>query len=366
MTPIYRLLPQAASPSLITDPRPKGHGGDWTTAYDVIGNPELQLVLPARQTIVHNRFSERLTEAASKFLYKTVRRLRPTAVVGYQTWKKARAAGFMFPEPAPRLEEWRPSTNSGEDLRNLAPPAKRDIGPEAMLFLPPGEPEAVDVEAGDSLPLYHALKPNGATNVFQPHVKWAGYDWYDKISKITRVRIVAKTGDETIDVTSVRGSNQEIGTHSRPDSITFEMTVMNASRQTETIRIPGEVAFSQVYSELEDEMPVVLLTKNSEISVDTLMEMIVDGFFQNSDDYEADSWETQLERFRSNARELAITILESPTEARKDSLICDLKQILQLRLTEGEQIVINQTANGLQIDFQPVEAGGKNAAGSGA
>ena len=111
-------------------------------------------------------------------------------------------------------------------------------------------------------------------------------------------------------------------------------------------------------------MPAVLLRKGSDISSVTLEEMIVDDYFEPSDDAEADSWETQIERFRGEARALAISNTESPAQARKDSLLCDLEHVLRLRLTEGERIVIDRTAKGLEIDFQPVAAAGTLPAGA--
>ena len=88
-----------------------------------------------------------------------------------------------------------------------------------------------------------------------------------------------------------------------------------------------------------------------------LEDMIVNGYFWGSDEAEADSWETQLDQFRNEARVVAISIIESPAEARKDSLLNDLYQTLRYRLTANETIVIRQTDEGLKIDFQPSEAG---------
>ena len=341
--------------SLVTDPGPNGRGTDWSVAYDVTLNPELQLVLPTRETIVQNHFSERLMKAATNFLLDTVRTLRPNAVVGYQSWVKARSAGFTFPEPEAKLEEWQPAALSKTHIVDRPLPTTLNVGPDSLIFLPD--------RAGDEIPLYRALKASGTTNVIRSHPEWAGYAWYNAIPKIRSVRILIENAGITKDLTNERKSGKEIEDAGRLDNITFEMTAIDQAGLTNTIRIPGDIAFGEPYEKLIGDLPTVLLTKASKISIKTLEEMIVDGFFQISHDTEDDSSDTQLDRFRAEARYLAISVLESTEEARNDSLIYDIQQLLRHQLLEGERIVIEQTTNALTVDIQPLDAAGENAAG---
>ena len=348
----------ARCPAVIlrTDPKPWGGGTCWSIGYDVTRSPQLELVLPARDAIVQNTFSERLDKAATRFLFETVQALRPKAVLGYRDWTRAKAAGVIFTEPKPKLEEWQPSTNSGGNPAGQLPPATHKVGPDALIFA------ADEIEASDAIPLYHALKASGSKNVLRSHREWEGYAWYDEIAKITNIRILVENDGVTTDLTEIRGSSLEneqhqmLKEHSRPDGIVFEMTSTSPDGWIDTIRVPSDIAFSQTYGELNDEIPAVLLTKGSEMSSADLEDMIVNGYFWGSDEAEADSWETQLDQFRNEARVVAISIIESPAEARKDSLLNDLYQTLRYRLTANETIVIRQTDEGLKIDFQPSEA----------
>ena len=351
---------RAKSPGvdLLTDPRPNGYGTSWSAAYDVNRSPELELVLPTRETIVHNAFSERLMKAATHFLLETVRRLRPNAVVGRRAWLKSRSAGFTFPQPEPKLEEWQPSARSQTRLMDRPPPATLETGPDSLVFL------ANDIEAGDRMALYRALRTSGATNILRPHPEWTGYPWYDAIPKIRTVRILVEDDGTTRDLTTQREARTKVEDDSRVDSITFEMTAVDEAGRTRTIPIPGDVAFAETCEELAGDMPTVLLTKASDLSTDSLEEMIIDGFFQISEDTEDDSPETQIDRFTGEARFLAIAALESADEARNDSLRHDIQQLLQWRLIEGERIVIARNADGLKVDIQPVDAGGRTAAGN--
>ena len=358
--------------TLATEPDADGNGSVWNVAYDVSGNADLELVLPTRDSIVHNEFSRRLTRAAELFLYEAILALKPNSVLSYREWEKALVSGFTFQIPEPKLEEWRPTVHANTSLVGRTPsPPTREIGPDAVVF------HADDLEAGDAMPLWHALKASRITNVFRSNrhwtgygPDWTGYEWYDSIPKITSVRILVENDGITTDLMKVRESSFEnndarlLQGDSRPDAITFEMTTTGPRGRTDTIRIPGDVAFSQTPDEADGELPAVLLRKGSAISSETLEEMIVGGYFEPIDDTEADSWETQLERFRGEARALAISNTESPAEARKDSLLCDLEHVLRLRLTEGERIVIDRTAKGLEIDFQLVEAAGALPAGA--
>ena len=260
---------------------------------------------------------------------------------------------------AKKLKEWQPRALSNTRLLNLAPPATVEVGPDSLIF------RADDVEAGDALTLYRALKASGTTNVIRRHPEWEGCPWYDAIPTIRNVRILAQNGNDTTNVTAVRGSGKVIGHNSRSDSITFEMTVLDADSETRTIRIPGDVAFGETYhGQLAGDLPTVLLTKASKIVIETLEKMIVDGFFRISDDTEDDSSQTQLERFRAEARYVAISVLKSADEARNDSLTGDIEQVLHRRLVDGERIVIDQAEGVLKVDIQSGGAAGGSAAGA--
>ena len=122
------------------------------------------------------------------------------------------------------------------------------------------------------------------------------------------------------------------------------------------------MAFGETYhGQRAGDLPTVLLTKTSKISIKTLEEMIVDGFFRISDDTEDDSSQTQLDHFRAEARYVAISVLKSADEARNDSLTGDIKQVLQQRLLDGDRIVIDQTEGVLKVDIQSGDAAGGNA-----
>ena len=355
---------EAPAAVIHTDPTPWGGGTCWSVGYDVTRSPDLELVLPTRESIVHNRFSERLHEAATRFLFETVQALAPKAALGYQDWKRAKATGVIFQEPEPKLEEWQPSTNSGGNPAGQLPPATHKVGPDALIFA------ADEIEASDAIPLYHALKASGSKNVLRSHQKWEGYAWYDEIAKITSIRILVENDGVTTDLTEIRASSngseqhQMLKEHSRPNGIVFEMTSTSPDGWIDTIRVPSEIAFSQTLSEHDENLPTILLTRESRMSSCSLEDLIVNGYFWHSDDAEADSWETQLDRFRAEARMLAITIIESAAEAHKDSVLSDLYQMLRYRLGENEKIVIEQTAKGLKIDFQPVNTSSENAAGA--
>ena len=84
---------------------------------------------------------------------------------------------------------------------------------------------------------------------------------------------------------------------------------------------------------------------------------IVDGHEQVLDEHPniRTFLDTQLDRFTSEPRFLAIAVLESADDARNDSLKYDIQQLLQWRLVEGERIVIAQNADGLKVDIEPVD-----------
>ena len=86
---------------------------------------------------------------------------------------------------------------------------------------------------------------------------------------------------------------------------------------------PADAAFGQAVGLWPNELPTILLTKTSEMSIETLETMIVDGYFRPSRLINDDPWETQLEQFRAMAHQLAATHAKPSAEPRKDALVSD-------------------------------------------
>ncbi len=75
----------------------------WWVIADVDRDPELQLALTTRTSIVENEFAERLRGAARKAIYRAMsRRTHPQAAA--RDARRAAAAGIVLPPARPMLQ----------------------------------------------------------------------------------------------------------------------------------------------------------------------------------------------------------------------------------------------------------------------
>ena len=97
------------------------------------------------------------------------------------------------------------------------------------------------------------------------------------------------------------------------------MTVHPATGSDRTLDLPADLAFAgEAWSWIDDAMPLV--TVDSALQPHALAELLRASFFTASDNAEADSYITQLDRFQESALHLATRLLLSDDEAARNSI----------------------------------------------
>ena len=250
--------------TVVTDPDAAGNGTVWSIAYSANVDADLELVAPTRHAIVRNKFSRELTKAAERFLYSSIQALEPSSLLSYGDYENAVISGVEFPGPQPKFTEWRPTTETNTRLGDRTSAEPREIAADALILQPK------QLQPGDSVPLYHALKANGVTNIFGANPFWEGYPWYDAIPKITSVHILVRTNAITTDLTKLRElltkqrPNPMLTKDSRPDAITFELTCTRTGRARRSKSPPTPPGTVGLWP---NELPTILTKKASEMSI---------------------------------------------------------------------------------------------------
>ena len=290
------------------------HGGTWTVLADVDDCPDLELVLPARKEAVENAFLKDMREAARLAIYRAMA-ADPSPRPAFEDWKRARDAGIDIPPPPAILRPWRPSVADCNDWRD---PAKlADVGTDALVM-------DRDPEPPEAQTLWRAAERDGfAPRLFEADRRLEGYSWYDGIDRTAAITILVAAGDEWMDIDDwphpERARPGAAQLPSRPAAIRIELTVSQAAGPHRTHALPADVAFAgEAWSGLDDALPLV--TEDSALQPHELAALLRAGFFSPSDDIEADSWETQRDRFDEDALHLATRILLSDDEACRQSL----------------------------------------------
>ncbi len=276
--------------------------------------PDLELVLPARKEAVENDFLKEMRNAARLAIYRAMA-ASPDPRPAFDDWKRARQAGIDIAPPPAVLRPWRPATADVDDWRE--PPKLAVPGHGALVM-------DVDPEPPEAQAFCRAAERVGmATSLFETDRRLAGYDWYDGLDRVasiaTRVAIGGKEDPLEDFPLPERTGPSAAALPSRPETIRMDLAVRPVRGPGRTFDLPADLVFAgEPWGWLGDAIPLV--TAESGLQPHQLAELLRAGFFSPSDDADADSYETQRDRFDEEALHLATRLILSDEEACKTSI----------------------------------------------
>ena len=290
------------------------HGATWSVLADVGDCPDLELVLPARKEAVENAFLKDMRAAARLAIYRAMA-ADPSPRPAFEDWTRAREAGIDIAPPPAVLRPWRPGFADCNDWRD--PPKLAPTGADSLVM--DCDPEPPEAQA-----LWRAGERDSiASRLFEADRRLEGYGWYDGLDRAAAVSILASGDGEWLSIDDwplpERAASRAARLPSRPAAIRIELTVRPAAGHCRTIDIPADMAFAgDAWGHIDDTLPLV--TRDSALQPHQLAALLRAGFFSPSDDVEADSWETQKDRFDEDALHLATRLLLSDDEACRQSI----------------------------------------------
>ena len=324
--------------------------GTWTVRADIGTCPELELVLPARKEAVETPFLEEMREAARLAIYRAVAHADPAPRLAHEDWKRAGDADIHLPVPPAELHPWRPGTADVDYWREAPPFAPLGAHPLVMSF----DPDPHDAQA------FHraAVKAGLAGRLFEADKRMEGYGWYDALHRIRDIRtgIDAAGVIHPLDALRTVGSGADgaiADSFTRPDAIHMHVHVACADGTTETLTVPADFALiGEAYGWLQDVRPLV--TGDSDLAPEELARLLSAGFFSPSDDADADSWETQKTRFDEEALHMALKLLCSDDEARRQSIANAVWREILWLMPRGREVGITVRDRKVSVELGPV------------
>ena len=311
------------------------HGATWTVLADVDDCPDLELVLPARKEAVENAFLKEIRDAARLAIYRAMA-ADPSPRPAFEDWTRAREAGIEITPPPALLRPWRPSVANVDDWRD--PPKLAPVGRDALVM--DCDPEPPEAQA-----LWRAAERNGvAHRLFETDRRLQGYCWYDQLDRATgiAVEVVLDGKRHALDDAPLpeRTGPTAPELPPRPDAVSIELAVRTPDGPPDTLRLPADLAFAgEAWSWLDD--AVTLVTPDTALQPHELAALLRNGFFSPSDDVEADSYETQLNRFDEDALHLATRLLLSDDEACRTSIAEAVRRELIWICPQGRTVEIS-------------------------
>ena len=320
-------------------------GPAFSVRADVGDCPELELVLPARKEAVETPFLDEMREAARVAIYRAMAAADSAPRIGFEDWRRARAAGVELPAPAPALRPWRPPVADTDNW--LAGPAPEPLPTGALVM-------DEDLEPPEAQSLWRAAERGGMSpRLFEADRRFEGYGWYDALPRFTGVQIQIVDNGEVRPLVDYQ--TPPVETPPRPDAIRVKLDVQYPDGTNETLALDADLAFAgEAWAWLSDVRPLV--TAGSAIEPAELAGILRDAFFSPSDESDADSWETQRTRFEEEAMHVALSLLCSEEEARRRSIAEAVRRELSWLIPRDRAVTITVRGGEVGVVFSDGEA----------
>lgn len=317
----------------------------WHVNADVVDCAKLELVLPARRSIVETAFVEQLRAVCRPVIYRAMLAAEHTVDIPAKVHADALAHGVELPIPQPALAPWRPDFSNEYNTKRERP--SRTALPDEPVIIEAEIPEC------DQQALSRAAKQSGiAHRLCAEEPRYKGYPWYDGLAKATKLTTTAILDGEAV-VLEEQRRKMDPPNSGRPEGITFTLETREHDGAISRMHIPGDVAFPDDDSGWADDVGV-LVTAKSGITPGELAELLYDACFSPSDDCEADSYETQQENYQQAAFGTALELLASAEEARLANVRSAVHRWIMPHLPSDRDTTIRiQRGKPIEVTIEP-------------
>lgn len=320
-------------------------GGHWIAKVDIFDAPQIQLVLLARKEVVENAAIADLRHAVHVAIFRAIA-AQDRHRLSFHDWRAARDMGVTLPEAAPYLFTW--SAPAADSSRNYET-GMRETDP-AMVLMP-------DFDALVAQPVQSAVaaqNPFGGPLV-EAQDAFTGYGWYDRLSRVEDVVFRVTQGDRTFTISDSKEAPIE-AEDGFVEAITLLATIGQAGILA-TVECAADVAFApDQFSCNSVEETRIFVRRGTAMTAQDVADLFENAIFYASEDSDADSYETQQERFRADAAERIIGLLEGDDAALENSIRARLFNHRHL-LPEDRTVTIVMSRDRLDIGIAPRATG---------
>lgn len=284
-------------------------GGHWIARVDIFDAPQVQLVLPARKEVVENDGIADLRDAVQRAIYRAIA-ARGTHRLSAEKWREANTLGIPLPEAEAYLFGY---VAPSADYHSNHETGERTSDP-AMVLMPDFD-ALVAQPAADAIARHN---PFGGPLV-EAQDAFKGYGWYDVLARVEDLRFRITQGERSFIVSDSREAPAE-ATEGWVDGITLEATMSHAGAFVE-VATDATVAFAptQYFCNSVDETSVFVRRDSGQTAL-AVADIFERAVFSSSDDGDADSYDTQQERFQADAAERIIGLLEGDDAALENRI----------------------------------------------
>lgn len=267
---------------------------------DIGHTPELQLVLPARKEFVENAGLTALKAACEVACYRAIATQKSHSL-SFENYSRAASLGVPLAEAEAALTAWEPDI------------ADNDTGTEGERRTITGDEFLMDAhEAHFGQIIARALRGTPIrSKLVGRNSRFEGYSWYDTLREMRDPTFVVRTNAAVHTVDGI-AANPPLDAITIAKEIHLEYAIDdqgcdNAARERVEADIVLTFADGCCSDGIED--VTIAYVASDALQPDSLVDLLDNACFSAWNDSDADSWDTQHDRFLRDARELSYRIL---------------------------------------------------------
>lgn len=314
----------------------------WCARVDIVDAPDLQLVLPARKEMVENEALAELRRTVRRVMYRHIAS-RPSHRLPFAQWTEAAQLDVLLPEAKPELLAWAPATadiHTGITRANLT-------ATDGLMIV-----EDFCPSIGQSAYLALDRDDRFSGRLASRDAQMEGYTWYGRLPRITDLSFEIEREGQVSVFSETQFPGLENGVVDRLDLI---VTLNSRPDQAVSIPAPALVDYDEGMCCSVEEASIILTTPEA-VSTEDLVDLLDAICFSASDDRDADSWDTQHDRFLLDAREIAVSILQGEDAAVLERLRAVLSMRVQWFVPAGRILRAVIGREGLQLAIEDAPA----------
>ena len=340
-------------------------GRSWSVFVDVVSAPDLRLVLPARNEPIDNDFLRAMRARAQRAILECIAG-QPTHSLPFRYAEQAARLGAVLPPVEIALASW--SIPSDEERHRHEPETVLLGTPGSeVLVLNPAAMESTSEQAN----LHQLLKGwEGGARVVQAQPAFVGYPAYDALRAISGLTATATGPEGAVEELSAAvdadDSIQDENEQRVVEAVTARLLVSSGRTphgQPVVVHEAGVPFFFTSDADWGSEFPSLVVARSTDAGA--LADALEECFFSHSDDADADSYESQLDRYTADARDLARTLLldnDAAVAARVIEALRGARWVLRTLGAGRIELQINEEQDGSTIRI--VGADGKEVTAS--
>lgn len=324
-------------------------GTAWTAVVDVVAAPDLRLVLPARQEMIENEFLRSLRNRGERAIYECIGRQAKHSLA-FKDSERSQSLGIEPPPVEIALRKWIMTSERLKYNRDSTPVV---VGSYEGAILRLVDTVPIDVFAEANL---HVLLSQwaGRPVLVESEPAFVGYPAYDALPVVVDVAVSATMQEgKFLQLRCFGGPDADptLGDAMIAEDASASLVIQPGGQDDRATTIFRSTPLAFLFtSEPDDMFPGVVAQKDA--NPDQLANVLIDCFFQPSDDAEADSYDRQLELYSMEARDFARSLLLEETEALIERVFEEFSGLTwSLRALAGSRIEIKPERDKVKIDI---------------